>query len=119
MGTLLVDRTTAAPVDLPAHNAMLCELDAAAPGSAAAHPAGVEQPGRPGLLLTSAPCGCAASTPELLGLRLSRPGASRGTPSGFRPRRRGHHGHPLPPRFAAEGRFSGQTVALARHVAAS
>ena len=102
------------PVDFTARDAMLCELDAAAPGSAAATPA-VDETGAARMLLTSRALRLRREHPELFGdyTPLETTGALAGHALGFDRGGAATVVTRFPATLAAEGGFTDETVALA------
>ena len=110
----LVDPDNRRPVDFTARDAMLCELDAAAPGSAAATPA-VDETGAARMLLTSRVLRLRREHPELFGdyTPLETTGALAGHALGFDRGGAATVVTRFPATLAAEGGFTDETVALA------
>ena len=110
----LVDPDNRRPVDFTARDAMLCELDAAAPGSAAATPA-VDETGAARMLLTSRALRLRREHPELFGdyTPLETTGALAGHALGFDRGGAATVVTRFPATLAAEGGFTDETVALA------
>ena len=110
----LVDPDNRRPVDFTARDAMLTELDAAAPGSAAATPA-VDETGAARMLLTSRVLRLRREHPELFGdyTPLETTGALAGHALGFDRGGAATVVTRFPATLAAEGGFTDETVALA------
>lgn len=110
----LVDPDNRRPVDFTARDAMLCELDAAAPGSAAATPA-VDETGAARMLLTSRVLRLRREHPELFGdyTPLETTGALAAHALGFDRGGAATVVTRFPATLAAEGGFTDETVALA------
>ena len=110
----LVDPDNRRPVDFTARDAMLCELDAAAPGSAAATPA-VDETGAARMLLTSRVLRLRREHPELFGdyTPLATTGALAAHALGFDRGGAATVVTRFPATLAAEGGFTDETVALA------
>ncbi|WP_191550852.1 malto-oligosyltrehalose synthase [Kocuria rhizophila] len=110
----LVDPDNRRPVDFTARDAMLCELDAAAPGSAAATPA-VDETGAARMLLTSRALRLRREHPELFGdyTPLETTGALAAHALGFDRGGAATVVTRFPATLAAEGGFTDETVALA------
>ena len=109
----LVDPDNRRPVDFTARDAMLCELDAAAPGSAAATPA-VDETGAARMLLTSRVLRLRREHPELFGdyTPLATTGALAAHALGFDRGGAATVVTRFPATLAAEGGFTDETVAL-------
>ncbi|MXN62910.1 malto-oligosyltrehalose synthase [Bacillus sp. BGMRC0062] len=110
----LVDPDNRRPVDFTARDAMLCELDAAAPGSAAATPA-VDETGAARMLLTSRALRLRREHPELFTdyTPLQVTGALAEHALGFDRGGVATVVTRFPATLAAEGGFTDETVALA------
>lgn len=110
----LVDPDNRRSVDFTARDAMLCELDAAAPGSAAATPA-VDETGAARMLLTSRVLRLRREHPELFGdyTPLETTGALAAHALGFDRGGAATVVTRFPATLAAEGGFTDETVALA------
>lgn len=110
----LVDPDNRRPVDFTARDAMLCELDAAAPGSAAATPA-VDETGAARMLLTSRVLRLRREHPELFGdyTPLETTGALAAHALGFDRGGAATVVTRFPATLAAEGGFADESVALA------
>lgn len=110
----LVDPDNRRSVDFTARDAMLCELDAAAPGSAAATPA-VDETGAARMLLTSRVLRLRREHPELFGdyTPLATTGALAAHALGFDRGGAATVVTRFPATLAAEGGFTDETVALA------
>ena len=110
----LVDPDNRRPVDFTARDAMLCELDAAAPGSAAATPA-VDETGAARMLLTSRVLRLRREHPELLTnyTPLETTGALAAHALGFDRGGAATVVTRFPATLAAEGGFTDESVALA------
>ena len=110
----LVDPDNRRPVDFTARDARLGELDAAAPGSAAATPA-VDETGAARMLLTSRVLRLRREHPELFGdyTPLETTGALAGHALGFDRGGAATVVTRFPATLAAEGGFTDETVALA------
>ena len=110
----LVDPDNRRSVDFTARDAMLCELDAAAPGSAAATPA-VDETGAARMLLTSRVLRLRREHPELFGdyTPLATTGALAAHALGFDRGGAATVVTRFPATLAAEGGFADESVALA------
>ncbi|MFL0563191.1 malto-oligosyltrehalose synthase [Kocuria rhizophila] len=110
----LVDPDNRRPVDFTARDAMLTELDAAAPGSAAATPA-VDETGAARMLLTSRVLRLRREHPELFGdyTPLETTGALAAHALGFDRGGAATVVTRFPATLAAEGGFADESVALA------
>ena len=110
----LVDPDNRRSVDFTARDAMLCELDAAAPGSAAATPA-VDETGAARMLLTSRVLRLRREHPELFGdyTPLATTGALAAHALGFDRGGAATVVTRFPATLAAEGSFADESVALA------
>ncbi|WP_124109438.1 malto-oligosyltrehalose synthase [Kocuria rhizophila] len=110
----LVDPDNRRPVDFTARDAMLTELDAAAPGSEAATPA-VDETGAARMLLTSRVLRLRREHPELFGdyTPLETTGALAAHALGFDRGGAATVVTRFPATLAAEGGFTDETVALA------